>query len=404
MRIPPRYSLPALVLLSACGTRPPAAAGPGRDSAGITIVEGTAPLAADSVAYRPDSAPALDIGGGPDPHGAFAGIAGVVRRSDGSIAVADRGSQEIRVFDSTGRWVRSLGGKGSGPGQFEGLGQVFLLPADSLAAYDINHRRLSVFAPGGALAREVTVVAEGPIAFPQVTGVFADGRMVVQGLRNFGPGAVSGVVRDTAPLAVYSPQGHLVDSLGRFPGAEYLVQASSGGLNARALPFSRSLRTGLAGDRIFLGGTEHYQIGVYTAQGKLERLIRREHPDEPVTQADAAAYIEAQLQALPPARARDREAIRQSLEQSPFPKVRPHFGGFIVARDGALWVREFEGYDTGRPARYAVFDGTGRWLGFATFPRGFTMYQAGNDFALGTVNDADGAEHVRLYRLHAPRK
>ncbi|PYP42404.1 MAG: hypothetical protein DMD43_02990 [Gemmatimonadetes bacterium] len=404
MRIPPRYSLPGLVLLSACGTRPPSAAGPGRDSAGITVVESATPVAADSVAFRPDSAPAVDIGGGRDPHGEFAGIAGVARQSDGSIAVADRGSQEIRVFDSTGRWVRSLGRKGGGPGEFEALGQIFLLPGDSLAAYDFNHRRFSVFSPAGAVAREAALVAEGPIAYPQVTAVFPDGRLLVQGLRNFGPGAVSGVVRDTAPLAIYSPQGHLVDSLGRFPGAEYLVQASSGGLTARALPFSRSLRTALAGDRIFLGITDRYQIGEYTAQGKLERLIRRAHPDEPVTQADAAGYIEAQLQALPPARAKDREAMRQSLQQSPFPRVRPHFGGFIVARDGALWVREFEGYDTGRPARYAVFDRDGRWLGLASFPHGFTVYQAGSDFALGTVKDADDVEHVRLYRLRASRK
>ena len=120
--------------------------------------------------------------------------------------------------------------------------------------------------------------------------------------------------------------------------------------------------------------------------------------------AQRAGYIEAQLQALPPARAKDREAMRQSLQQSPFPRVRPHFGGFIVARDGALWVREFEGYDTGRPARYAVFDRDGRWLGLASFPHGFTVYQAGSDFALGTVKDADDVEHVRLYRLRASRK
>ena len=404
MRISPRFALPGLVLLSACGTRPPSAAGPGRDSAGITIVENPTPLAPDSVALRPDSAPAVDLGGGRDPHGEFAGIAGVVRRSDGSIAVADRGSQEIRIFDSTGHWVRSIGRKGGGPGEFEGLGQIFLMPGDSLAAYDFNHRRVSIFSPAGAVAREAALAAEGPIAYPQLTGVFSDGRLLVQGLRNFGPGAVSGVVRDTAPLAIYSPQGHLVDSLGRFPGAEFLVQASKDRLTARALPFSRSLRTALAGDRIFLGITDRYQIGVYTAQGKLERLIRRAHPDEPVTQADAAGYIEAQLRALPPAMAGDRESMRQSLQQTPFPRVRPHFGGFIVAGDGALWVREYEEYDANQPARYAVFDRTGQWLGVATFPHGFTVYQAGSDFALGTAKDAEDVEHVRLYRLHASRK
>src|ERR1041385_2997785 len=80
MRISPRFALPGLVLLSACGTRPPSAAGPGRDSAGITIVENPTPLGPDSVALRPDSAPAVDLGGGRDAHGDVAGGPGGRRR------------------------------------------------------------------------------------------------------------------------------------------------------------------------------------------------------------------------------------------------------------------------------------------------------------------------------------
>jgi hypothetical protein len=116
--------LPRLIL-AACGDAPPAttAAEPVvRDSAGITIVENHAPRWRDGEGWRISPAPVLEIGmiDGPAAY-QLDGVRNAARLPDGSIAVADGGSRQIRIYDAEGRHFRSFGGQGGGPGEFETL-------------------------------------------------------------------------------------------------------------------------------------------------------------------------------------------------------------------------------------------------------------------------------------------
>src|SRR5688572_22901530 len=90
-----------------------------RDSAGITIVESSAPAWTDATAWRVDASPAFDIGGAENdtaPH--FFNIRGVHRLSDAGIVVLDAASLSLQFFDSLGTAVGRAGRKGSGPGEF----------------------------------------------------------------------------------------------------------------------------------------------------------------------------------------------------------------------------------------------------------------------------------------------
>jgi hypothetical protein len=90
-----------------------------QDSAGIAMVENTTPAWRDGQAWRVEPKPVLQLGqlDGDQPH-MFANITGAVQLADGSIAVADAGSSQLRIFDPTGQHRRSIGGPGSGPGEF----------------------------------------------------------------------------------------------------------------------------------------------------------------------------------------------------------------------------------------------------------------------------------------------
>jgi len=76
--------------------------------------------------------PLLQIGGAADGPSGFAFIKGVVRLSDGSIAVANQRPSEIRIFDASGRFVRSLGRNGTGPGEFNRVLFRLLRSGDTL--------------------------------------------------------------------------------------------------------------------------------------------------------------------------------------------------------------------------------------------------------------------------------
>src|SRR5690349_20760958 len=63
------------------------------------------------------------------------GVNGLDVDSMGNIYVADRSSQLV-VFSPQGTMLRKLGRKGQGPGEFDWIASVRVLPGDSVYAFD----------------------------------------------------------------------------------------------------------------------------------------------------------------------------------------------------------------------------------------------------------------------------
>ena len=103
------------------------------DSAGVTLALAEFPLWGAGDEWRIMEEPLLQIGvfEGPDEY-LFADLVGVVRLSDGRIVVADRGSGDLRFYDSAGDFLFRAGSSGEGPGEFRRLAWVGRLPGDSL--------------------------------------------------------------------------------------------------------------------------------------------------------------------------------------------------------------------------------------------------------------------------------
>ncbi|NOT07973.1 MAG: hypothetical protein HOP28_07180 [Gemmatimonadales bacterium] len=82
-------------------------------------------------------------------------LAGVssARRLAGRLVVANSGAFELRIYDSTGKYLTTVGQKGEGPGEFRGT--LFLFPAqgDSLYVLDSGNLRYSVHDASGKYVR-----------------------------------------------------------------------------------------------------------------------------------------------------------------------------------------------------------------------------------------------------------
>lgn len=93
----------------------------------------------------------LRIWGPPD--GYLGDVDAVAADSRGNIYILDGTSQEIQVFDAEGGHLRTLGGRGQGPGEFrEALGPA-IARGDTLWVADGLAPRYSIFAPDGTLIR-----------------------------------------------------------------------------------------------------------------------------------------------------------------------------------------------------------------------------------------------------------
>ena len=86
----------------------------------------------------------------------FNGISSAHRRSDGTILVANSGAAELALFDSSGRFVKTVGRKGQGPGEFQGPIAVFAWRADSVVVFDPANLRWTVLDPRLMASRTAT--------------------------------------------------------------------------------------------------------------------------------------------------------------------------------------------------------------------------------------------------------
>ncbi|HEX6036925.1 hypothetical protein [Longimicrobium sp.] len=338
--------------------------------------------------------PLVDIGGRED-QALVMVTAGVVHGDE--IIVADGGAVNLRWFDRAGRVLRTVGERGSGPGQFQFMGWMGLLPGDSVAVWDPSLRRLSIFDAAGKLGRMTTLrFTRGPL--PPVLGAFGDGTLLVADAgapaRSVPPGTAW---RDTLVYLRVASNGEIADTLGRFPGAEWYVAAGASG-RVHSLPFGRQTVAAVRGNSFYVGHGDLYEVAAFTADGT-ER-VRFGRPFQPVNLApqdiDAYQSTLVHMGGTPEER---RERARE-VREAPYPRSLPPYLSLQVDARGNIWVREPD--STGElyaPSHWSVFDSTGRWIATAQGPGRFKVLQIGPDWVLGTVMDADDVAHVGFYKL-----
>src|SRR5690606_37146833 len=90
----------------------------------------------DSPGIRIADSPALQIGlADGAPEYLLSGVVSALRRADGTIVLVNNGSQEMRFYDGEGRHLRSVGGRGGGPGECQQIFWVGEIHGDSLLVY-----------------------------------------------------------------------------------------------------------------------------------------------------------------------------------------------------------------------------------------------------------------------------
>lgn len=320
---------------AACGSGDHVAAGPVvRDSAGVTIVENRGEGAwSERVGWRLSPEPLVDIGvvaGAPE-YRLFRAY-DAARLSDGRIVVANGGTNELRFYDPAGEFLLAAGRDGEGPGEFRDLQAVWRIGGDSLLAYDFGVQRLSVFTPDGTFARSFRV--ESPTGRQLfVRGPFGDRSLLVtKGPRLVAAGAAPGMVRDSVGYFRYGPEGALIDTLGRFPFTEfYRLVLGSDDYRLTSPPFARSPRATVTEDRFYFGTSDRWELAVYTRSGALERRIRLQRANRPVTPEDVSRFKAERLERAREEGSRAVTVMERMLAAVPFPETMPAYG----ARSGS---------------------------------------------------------------------
>lgn len=307
-----------------------------RDSLGIEIVENRAP-AEVRAPWILDTSSVVNIGSqSADPAQEFSGFVIPVLLSDGRIVVANGGTGELRFFGPDGKWEKSVGRRGGGPGEFENLGWLDAGVGDTLRTYDWGLRRLSVFSAEGAFIRPVSLLTGGEVSSPRPLGMLRDGRLIALSQNAVTLESRPGAGRDTVPLFALDLVRGVADSLGRFPSHEYMIHTGKGSVSAGSLPFGKDLHVLAHGSRVYVGTANAPEVLVLGTDGRVERVVRWTAASVPVTLEDIEAYTRAISQEFGPGQEERRERFLLRLKETPFPKLKPAYAGLLGGPEGSI--------------------------------------------------------------------
>jgi hypothetical protein len=105
------------------------------------------------------------------PGHAFHRISGAILLA-GHLAVADRSTNEIRIFSLDGALKAVLGGRGGGPDEFASLSSIWLANEGAIGAYDPMRQRITFWSVDGRLPGDVQITGE---LFPRAVMPLSNG-------------------------------------------------------------------------------------------------------------------------------------------------------------------------------------------------------------------------------------
>jgi hypothetical protein len=393
------FGIAILLAGAGCSTNEGAAASKAvvRDSAGVRIIENRDPVWTSDTRWTVDSLPSVTIGVEEgDPQREFFRLTDARLLSDGRIVAANSSSNELRYFTGEGEYLCTSGRQGAGPGEFEGLGWLQLLPHDTMLVYSYGGGgRLSIIDPDGRFDRTLMIPQVADERFPSPRGLLPNGALLMHPARTFGMGVTSGTYRDSSLLVIARPGGEELARLGPLPSNEHVVVARENSMTVTAVPFGRTLQTGFGPHGFFLGTSERYEIAHYDTLGRLTQVLRLDRTPEPVT-GSAIAHVESAR--LANSRTDNERAVNEAFfKQMEYPPTMPSYSGMLVDAVGNLWVVRFA-YLPG-PRTWDVFDADGQLLGEVRMPRYFFPRQITDSLVIGTSRDAMEIERVKVYSI-----
>lgn len=363
-----------------------------RDSAGVTIVENGRPPLDSRLGWRVGTAPAVTIGTTEgDPAYELFRVGDAMRLSDGRIVVANTGTGELRVFDADGVHLESWGGQGDGPGEFGIMAPTELVrwPGDSLMAREPFQSRISIFSARGTFGRALRLQPQS--GYKAVVGPLPDGRVLAQTLDSYsGDTPGTELARPDREYGILEADGSVNRDLGVFPGSERYFVIAAERRSVAYHPFTRSAFAFVWEDLVVIATNDRYEIRAYRTDGSLARIVRRDH--------EVRAPARADLREAVARRNPDRPEALAAVADMPLVESFPAFAGVLVDRLGYLWVREY-GLPGDADRLWTVFDPEGRALGLVEMPGSFSVREIGEDYILGTRDDALGIEYVESWSL-----
>lgn len=356
-----------------------------QDSAGVPVVLNASLDLRLPPSWSVADDPLLAVGelAGPTEYNLFR-VSGATFLSNGNLVIGNRGTHELRFFDGSGRYIRSSGGQGNGPGEFEYISAVYRSSGDTILVFETLRKRVvSVFDSAGTYVRRFTQPSEFG-GYPVSWGALGNGTILVATAENQEPDP-----RPDYSVHLLDTRGAGATTLGTFPDEEYTPSGAP-------VIFGNRLHLHAAASTIAVANDDAFSIRLFDPGGALTRIIRLDGAQVPVEPVHYDRWRDEHFALTQDTMA--RVFIEQQLAESPRVDYFPAFSAVHVDLLGHVWVQRFLPPGTNRSA-WLVFDQEGFLAATVELPGGLDPIEIGRDYVMGISRDQLDTEQVRVYRL-----
>ena len=330
----------------------------------------------------------------------FGRILEMAADAEGGIYVFDMQVPALRYYDSTGQYVRTLGGNGSGPGEYRN--QILGLGVRSdgrIVLRDPRNARLNIYQPDGS-----------PLThWPVASGLYTSQAMVLDTADHVYLKVLMESPQNGKPWKIgllhLNAQGEVMDTI---PEPQINGEPSIDSW----LFSSKKVWTLSPQKDILVGVSSAYRFEIRKPDGSVVGVERKFEPVKLWPEEHAAHEARN-------AWVKKTQGQFISSEIPPVPHTKPAFRGMIAGERGRIWVHRYtaavrvEEDPTKRrpdgpppilwrePDVYDVFESDGTYLGEVPIPLGTSIYVFRGDTLWGVRRgELDESYVVRLHLTH----
>jgi hypothetical protein len=279
----------------------------------------------------------------------------------GNIYALDQKESHIKVFDKEGRYLRTIGQRGQGPGEL-GAAYFFSLTSQGhLLVEDVSSRRLAFFSLGGEFIKNVSSAKNFFIRSE------ADSKECLYGIM---------VIQDDNPryeLRKFSPALDVLHTVMSSPSV--LTRQNTYRAFSPMITFDVD-----RDDNVVFGYPETYEINIYDPSGKPVRKICKVLKPVEIAEEEEKELANHQL---PPGFSYD------------IPKFHCAFQGILVDDQNRIYVRTWE-KDNGN-YYYDIFTAEGKYL--VKVLLNFTPLVIKKDKIYAIETDEEGYQTIKRYQV-----
>lgn len=316
---------------------------------------------------------------------------------ENNIYVCDYMSHNIKVFDSSGKFIKTIGRQGQGPGEFQ-MPFNLTFVRDRLVVWELRNRRLSVLMSDGEFVKSIHM--SPPEGWPRKIRPLPKGDFVVERVKTF-------VGENEKPqecnIEIFSPKLEYKKTIynKKFRENKYITSPIRTNVPQ---PFPPRVYWDVSPDgKIIIGFSEDYTIEIYDSEkGKLSTF---HHTYEPVktTDKEKKVWFEGITTTTPSGI--KKGAPDYIVKNTKFPKFKPAFQYILVDGEGNILVFCYKNEFFEAIRYFDAFDSKGNFIntvqvvGDVSFPSNLSRAYIWGKFFWFRETDEEGIFKIIKYRI-----